>query len=161
MTVWNLPKNVNLNEGSITCANPIVQCRDDSGIHGLYREMSNVSIVLAQDVMFDIMISNVRFRSTRKGYSTYTDKHHCGKYSTWYWILDFVPDTNGTGKRAVININTRYNWVINIVHMNQEKVIWKPSYTDMDNHAETICFGTNCCPIPFTSEECNVSILLP
>ena len=40
-------------------------------------------------------------------------------------LADVVPDVNA--KRTVLNINTRYRWVINKVHKNQDKVICRAS----------------------------------
>ena len=61
----------------------------------------------------------------------------------------------------VLNINTRDRQVINNLHKNQYKVVWGAAAGDMNNHANTNCFGTNFCPIPFTPVECGVSNLLP
>ena len=63
--------------------------------------------------------------------------------------------------RAVFNINTGNLQIINKVHTNQDKVIWRASATEMDNHADTHCFGANFRPISFTLEECTVSPFLP
>ena len=38
---------------------------------------------------------------------------------------------------AVFNINTDNCRIINKVHKNQYKVIWRASVTVMDNHADT------------------------
>ena len=40
--------------------------------------MLKVSTELAQNLMVDRIISNVRFRRTRSGYATYTDNQHHG-----------------------------------------------------------------------------------
>ena len=63
-------------------------------------------------------------------------------------------------KRAVFNINTGDHRIINKVHKNQDKVIWRASETEMENHADTHCFGANFRPLSFTSEECTVSPFL-
>ena len=47
-------------------------------IHEFDRAMSNVSIVLDHDLMVDILINKVRFKRTRIGLETYTDKRHRG-----------------------------------------------------------------------------------
>ena len=65
--------------------------------------------------------------------------------------------TDGNGNIPALNINTSDCRVINKVHKNQEKVIWRESTTEMDNHADTHCFGANFLPISFTLEDCNVS----
>ena len=63
--------------------------------------------------------------------------------------------------RAVFNINTGNLQIINKVHTNQDKVIWRASATEMDNHADTHCFGANFRQISFTLEEYTVSPFLP
>ena len=40
--------------------------------------MANVYIRLAHYLMVDILISKVRFKRTRSGFATYTDKKHHG-----------------------------------------------------------------------------------
>ena len=75
-----------------------------------------------------------------------------------YLLEDLVPD--GNGKRLVSNINTSFCWVIDKLHENQDKVIWRGSDTEMDNYDDTHCFGANFRPISFTSEECTVSTFL-
>ena len=40
--------------------------------------MANILIVISQDLMLYRLISNVRVRITRSGYTTYTYKHHYG-----------------------------------------------------------------------------------
>ena len=57
---------------------------------------------------------------------------------------------------AVFNINTGDSQIINKVHKNKDKVIWRASATEMDNHAGTHCFGENFRLISFTSEEFNL-----
>ena len=52
---------------------------------------------------------------------------------------------------TVFNINTSDRQVINKLHKNQDKVIRRSSATEMDNRADTHCFGDNFQPISFTS----------
>ena len=52
-----------------------------------------------------------------------------------------VPDENIN--RTAFNINTRNHWVIIKIHKNQEKVIWRESATEMENHPDTHYFGSN------------------
>ena len=40
--------------------------------------MTNISIGVAQDLMADRFIGKVRFKRTRSGFTTYTDKRHHG-----------------------------------------------------------------------------------
>ena len=61
----------------------------------------------------------------------------------------------------VFNINTRDCRVINKVHKHQDKVIWRESATEMENHADTHRFGSNFRPLSLTSEEFTVSPLYP
>ena len=63
-------------------------------------------------------------------------------------------------KREVFNINTKDLQSINKIHNNQYKIICEASVTDIDNNADTHCFGSKLCPILFTSEEGTVSPLL-
>ena len=55
-----------------------IQCGDDSCIHEFDRKMSIFSIGLAQDLMAEILIGNVRVRKTRSGHENYTDERHHG-----------------------------------------------------------------------------------
>ena len=45
-------------------------------------------------------------------------------------------------------------------HKSQIALSFDPCQTEMDNHADTICFGKNFRPIYFTSEVCQVSPFL-
>ena len=56
------------------CAPPTIQCRDYSGIHDFDRAMAYVAIGMAQDLMVDRLISKVRVKRIRSGFSTYTYK---------------------------------------------------------------------------------------
>ena len=40
---------------------------------------------------------------------------------------------------------------------NEGKIFWGACNTDVDNHADTHCFGQNFRPIFWTSQECTVS----
>ena len=82
-----------------------------------------------------------------------------GNLATKDLLADLFPEENI--KRAVFNINTGDRRIINKVHKNQDKVIWRELATEMDNHSDTHCFGANFRPISFTSEEFNVSPFLP
>ena len=62
---------------------------------------------------------------------------------------------------AVFNINEGDLQIINEVHKNKDKVIWRASSTEMENNSDTHCFGANFRPISFTLEECTVSPFLP
>ena len=64
-------------------------------------------------------------------------------------------------KRAVFNKNIGDRRIINKVHKNKDKFIWREPDTEMDNHSDTHYFGANFRPISFTSEECTVSPFLP
>ena len=61
-----------------------------------------------------------------------------GKLVTKNRLADLVPEENL--KRAIFNINTGNRRIINKVHKNQDKVIWRESVTEMDNNADTHCF---------------------
>ena len=60
---------------------------------------------------------------------------HLGNLVTKISLADPVPEENL--KKALFNINTGNLWIINKVHENQDKVIWRASATEMDNHACT------------------------
>ena len=70
---------------------------------------------------------------------------HLGNRVSRSLMEDLVPDVNG--KRTVLKINTSNLWIINKLHTNQDKVIWRESATEMDKHADTHCFGANFQPI--------------
>ena len=69
---------INIVESRVSCATPLIQCRDELGIHEFDRAMTNVSIGLDQDFMVDILISKVRFKRKISGLKTYIDKQHHG-----------------------------------------------------------------------------------
>ena len=75
---------------------------------------------------------------------------HLGNLVTKTLIADLFPEENL--KRAVFNINTGERRIINKLHKDQYKVIWRASATEMDNHADTHCFGANFRPISFILE---------
>ena len=77
-TSSNFHRYINNVERRVPCAPPTIQCRYDSGIHEFDREMANVSIGLAQELMVGRLISKVRVKITRSGLTTYTDKRHHG-----------------------------------------------------------------------------------
>ena len=66
---------------------------------------------------------------------------HLGNLVTKNRPQDLVPEENV--KREVININTGYHRIINKIHKNKDTVIWRSSTTEMENHADTHCFGAN------------------
>ena len=45
-------------------------------IHDFDRAMVNISIVLAQDLVVDRLIWNIKFYMTKKGYLTITNERH-------------------------------------------------------------------------------------
>ena len=70
---------------------------------------------------------------------------HLGNRVLRYWLVELVPDVNE--KRTVFIINKSNCWVINRVHQNENKVIWRASANEMDNHSDNHCFGKNYWPI--------------
>ena len=78
MTSSNFHRYINIVESRVPCAPPTIHCMDDLVIHEFDREMANVSIGLAQDLMVDRLISNIRVKRTRSGFENYTDKQHHG-----------------------------------------------------------------------------------
>ena len=75
-TSSNFHRYINIVKIRITCVPPTIHCRYDLVIHEFDRAMANISIGLAQDLMVDRLISKVRFKRTRSGFATYTDKRH-------------------------------------------------------------------------------------
>ena len=84
---------------------------------------------------------------------------HLGDLVTNNLLACLIPEENV--KRAVFNINMGDHRIINKVHKNNYKVIWRASATEMDSQDDTHCFGSNFRPISFTLEEYNVSPFLP
>ena len=62
---------ISIIESRIPSALPTIQCRYDLRINEFNREISNVSIVIAHDLMVDRLIINVRVRITRIGCHLY------------------------------------------------------------------------------------------
>ena len=62
---------INIVESRVPCAPPTIQCRYNLVIRYFGREMGNVSIGLAQDLMVDILIIRVRIKITKSGFTTY------------------------------------------------------------------------------------------
>ena len=58
------------------CAPPVTYIQDYMSIHEFYRAMVNVSIWLAQHLMVDRLIGNIRVSMTKKGYATITNERH-------------------------------------------------------------------------------------
>ena len=77
--------------------------------------------------------------------------YHLGNLLTMTLLSDLVPEENT--KREVFNIDTGNRRIINKVHKNQDKVIWRASATETENRSDTHCFGSYFRPISFTSEE--------
>ena len=69
-------------------------------------------------------------------------------------------------KRSIYNgiskVLTRNRRVIKDVNWKEknQSIYWDAEDTDIDNHADTHCFGKNFRPISFTSEVCTVSPFL-
>ena len=61
---------------------------------------------------------------------------HLGNLVTNTWLADLIPEENL--KRAVFNINTGNHLVINKLHKNKDKVIWREAATEMENHDHTL-----------------------
>ena len=58
------------------CASPVIYIQDDMAIHDFDRAMLNVSFRLAQYLIVDMLIGNIRVFMTKKGYATITNKRH-------------------------------------------------------------------------------------
>ena len=59
----------------------------------------------------------------------------------------------------IVTSNRRF--VSQVKHQKMDNMCFDPLPTEIDNHADTICFGRNFRPIYFTSEVCQVSRFLP
>ena len=62
---------------------------------------------------------------------------------------------------TVFNINASNHRIIDKVNKYQDKVIWRAPATEMDNNADTHCFGEFFCPISLNYKECTVSPFIP
>ena len=62
---------------------------------------------------------------------------------------ELVP--SGNGKRTVLNINTSDRHLINKLHKNHYKVIWREPASEIENHADIHCFEAKFQQILFTS----------
>ena len=69
---------INIVEIRVPCAPKTIQCRYDLVMNAFDIEIDNFSIGIAQYLMVDRLIIKVRFKRTRSGSSTYTDKKHYG-----------------------------------------------------------------------------------
>ena len=56
------------------CAPPVTYIQDDMAIYDIDIVTAIVSIRLAQDIMVDRMIGNIRVSMTKKGYATITNE---------------------------------------------------------------------------------------
>ena len=65
---------------------------------------------------------------------------HLGNLVTKTRLADLVPKEYV--KRAVFNINTGDHRIINKLHKNQDRVIWRALATEIDNNAVIHCFGS-------------------
>ena len=60
----------------------------------------------------------------------------------------------------VCHIDTSKRRYVGKVNKKMEEPYWDACPTEMDNHADTHCFGRNFRPLSFTSEECTVAPFL-
>ena len=58
------------------CDPPVTYIQDDMDIHDFYRAMVNLSIGLAQDLIMDSLIGNIRVSMTKNGYAKTTNESH-------------------------------------------------------------------------------------
>ena len=58
------------------CAPPVTYIKDEIAIHDFNTDMVNISIRLAQDLMVDRLIGNIRVSMTKKGYVKITNERH-------------------------------------------------------------------------------------
>ena len=97
---------VTIVDSIITSTPPTILCRYDLVIHDFDIAMANFSIRLAQDLMVDIVINNVRVRRTRRRYATYTYKQHCGISS---YMLSRKWDIGLDKAKCNLQSTTQYN----------------------------------------------------
>ena len=74
----NCHRYINIVARGIPITTPTMNCIYDSGIHEFDISMENISIGIAQKLMVDRLIINLRVNKTGSGYATYTDKQHHG-----------------------------------------------------------------------------------
>ena len=74
------------------------------------------------------------------------------------FLYSFIQGT----RRRIYNVRSWERRSINRVkrHWTNGDVYYDPLPTEIDNHADTICFGKNFRPIYFTSQVCSVSPFL-
>ena len=72
----NFHRSINIVESIIPSALPNINCRYESGILDLDREIAKFSIRITQDLIVDRLIINVRDRRKRSGHLIHIDKGH-------------------------------------------------------------------------------------
>ena len=71
--VFNL-KLINQVRSQTLCAPPVTYIQDDMVMHDFDRAIVNVLIGLAQDIMVNRLIGNMRVSMTKNGYAEITNK---------------------------------------------------------------------------------------
>ena len=66
---------------------------------------------------------------------------HLGNLITKTLLAYPIPE--GKVKRVAFNTNTGNRQIINKLHKNQDKIIWRALASEMYNHSDTHCFGDN------------------
>ena len=69
-------RSINQVRSQIPCDTPVTHVQDDMVIHDFNRAIMNISIRLAQDIMVDRIIGNIRVSMTKKEYAKITNKRH-------------------------------------------------------------------------------------
>ena len=77
-TSSNFHQYINIIKSIIPSSPPTIQFRYESSIHKFDGYMANFFIGIAQELVVDRLISNVRARRTRSGSATYIDQRHHG-----------------------------------------------------------------------------------
>ena len=69
-------RSINQVRSQTPCAPPVTYIQDDMSIHDFDRTMVNASIGLAEYLMVDSLIGNIRVSVDKKGYATITNGRH-------------------------------------------------------------------------------------
>ena len=140
--------------GHSPSAPPVTHIQDDLAIHEFDRALADVSLGLAQDLMVDRLISNVRVSSTTQGYATFTnDRHHGTKpellAQKWGIGLERAKSTlkcttQHSIRSAILPLTRRYRTDLMSQRLRRLTTKW---YTDTLFAKEKSLLGNTCAQI--------------
>ena len=132
---------------------------DDMALHEFDRAIVNVSLGLAQDLMVDRLISNIKKKRTRLGYATITnDRHHgiSAELLAKKWGIGLEKakatlkcTTQNSVRSAVLPLTRRYRTDLMSQRLRRLNTTW---YTDTLFAKETSLVGNTCAQL-FTDGE--------